>query len=277
MKLIRCFGFLLFATLALHLCACSSASGHLRSQPASYFTVEDFSPEGPLKDLVTLRCARVAAVKYKISTSTFAPKTECHYISADVTKLVNKLPENGADSQLREAVLDLLLGLSDYNCSNFLSRAYAFRSTFDLTSKFIGDLATAASAGTVVAAPGVSVGLDGVNLLIGKANSNFDSQFYADKTFQALESAIAAERTKRKTEILARRSTHKYSLMSALADARFYDDACSIKAGIQNLGDIANKAEKKEEDKNLAVQKEEPTNRAETYRKLQKENQQNNN
>jgi hypothetical protein len=65
--------------------------------------------------------------------------------------------------------------------------------------------------------------------------------------------------------------------MAALADARFYDDACSIKAGIENLGDIANKAEKREEDRNMAVQKEDPTKRADTYQKLEKENQENNN
>jgi len=232
--------------------------------------VEDFKPEGPLNGLVTLHCARVADVKYKISKSQFAPNEECHYVSADVTNLINKLPEDQAGSALRDATLDLLLGLSDYNCSNFLSRAYAIRSSFDLASKYIGDLASAASAGTVVAAPALSVALDGVNLLVGKANSNFDSQFYADKTFQALESAISAERTKRKTAILARRGTPKYSLMNALADARFYDDACSIRAGVENLGDIATAADEKEKTKNLAVQKEEPAERANTLMTLDK-------
>lgn len=270
MRLIRTLVVTLLPILTLLLSGCAATSTHLRSQPASHFTVEDFKPEGPLNGLVTLHCARVADVKYKISKSQFAPNEECHYVSADVTNLINKLPEDQAGSALRDATLDLLLGLSDYNCSNFLSRAYAIRSSFDLASKYIGDLASAASAGTVVAAPALSVALDGVNLLVGKANSNFDSQFYADKTFQALESAISAERTKRKTAILARRGTPKYSLMNALADARFYDDACSIRAGVENLGDIATAADEKEKTKNLAVQKEEPAERANTLMTLDK-------
>ncbi len=258
MRPLRCVGVLSIGVLALYLSGCATASRSLRSQPSSHFQVEDYPlPQNShLEGLVALHCTRVAAVE------NHATKKECEYISADITNLVKKLPENQPDSPLRDATLDLLMGISDYNCSNFLSRAFAVRSTFDVTSSFIADLATALSAGTVTAAPAVSVGLDAVNLLVGKANSNFDMEFYQGEAFYALEAALASERTKRKTDILARRSTPKYSLMNALSDARFYDDACSIKVGIASLAEIARSAAQEQKNKNLAVQNEQPENRA---------------
>jgi hypothetical protein len=257
---------------ALSMGACASAQGALRSQPSTHFTVEDFSPGEELDGLVTVRCAKISDAKYEASKAESAPKTSCRYVSADVTELAGLGTED--DSPLPAAALDLLLWISDYNCSNFLSRAYGVRSTFDLASKFIGDLATAASAGTVSVAPGVSVGLDVVNLLVGKANSNFDSQFYANATFDAMEAAISAERTKRKTEILARRATKPYSLAAALSDSRYYDDACSIKTGLQSLLDIARKADELQKAKNLAIQNVEPAKRADKLIEMQKSNQQ---
>jgi hypothetical protein len=236
---------------ALYLSACASAQGNLRSQPSTHFAVEDFNPGGDLDGLVRVRCATISEGKYEASTPTpeslpqFAGRT-CRYVSADVTKLAGRSTPD--DSQMPGTVLDLLLWISDYNCSNFLSRAFSARSTFDLASKYIGDLASAASAGTVSAAPGVSVGFDVANLLVGKANSNFDSQFYASATFDAMEAAISAERTKRKAEILQRRGIKPYSLAAALTDSRYYDDACSIKTGLQSLLSIAKQADDKAKD-----------------------------
>jgi hypothetical protein len=205
-----------------------------------------------LEGLVHVRCATISEGKYEASTPTtesvpkFAGRA-CRYVSADVTELAGRsTPEN---SQMPGAALDLLLWISDYNCSNFLSRAFSVRSTLDLASKFIGDLASAASAGTVSAAPGVSVGFDVANILVGKADSNFDSQFYANATFNAMETAISAERAKRKAEILQRRrETKPYSLAAALTDSRYYDDACSIKTGLQSLLSIAKQADDKAKD-----------------------------
>src|ERR1700712_44286 len=158
MCLRRFFGFLSFGILACYLVGCAAASRSLRSQPTGHFIVEDFKPQGELQGLVTLHCTRIAVAENKPNGRS---NGGCEYTTADVTNLINKLPGNEPNSKVRDATLDLLLGLSDYNCSNFLSRAFAVRSTFDVTSTFIGDLATAISAGTVVAAPGLSVGLDG--------------------------------------------------------------------------------------------------------------------
>jgi hypothetical protein len=243
---------LLLGASAVLLGACASSDASLRSQPASHFAVPDFIPmAGPLKTYVTLKCARIGDTKYAALTAKSSTQPECGYVSADVTQLVNALPQSEEKSELRDSVLDLLLGISDYNCSNFMGRAYAVRSTFDVLSKVIGDIATAVSAGTVSVAPAVSGGLDGLNLVVGKSNSDFDSEFYANKTFEALESAIAAERTKRKTRILASRIQPGYSLMDALSDARFYDDACSIRIGLQSLGDLAQKEANKQKTNNL--------------------------
>ncbi len=269
------------AAAALALGACASAQGALRSQPATHFAVEDYFPGGDLKDLVVVRCAKISDAKYDASPAesvqkaagaeqeeNVTHKTSCRYLSVNVTKLTGV--QTKEDSPVPGAVLDLLLWISDYNCSNFLSRAFAVRSTFDLASKFIGDLASAASAGTAAAAPGVSAGLDVVNLLVGKANSNFDSQFYANTTFDAMEAAISAERTKRKTEILARRSTKLYTLSAALSDSRYYDDGCSIKTGLRSLLNIAKKADEVQKTCALTIQNEDPAKRASTLLGLQK-------
>jgi len=271
MRLHRVPAFLCLTAAALSLGACAAAQGALRSQPSTHFAVEDFTPPGELKDLVYVRCAAISNAKYQASKAKSAPKTSCRYVSADVTELAGLATKD--DSPLPGMTIDMLLWISDYNCSNFLSRAFGVRSTFDLASKYIGDLASAASAGTASAAPGVSAGLDVVNLLVGKANSNFDSQFYANATFDAMESAISAERTKRKTEILAHRSTKPYSLAAALTDSRYYDDACSIKTGLQSLLNIAKKADDAQKTNHMTIQNTKPEERTGKLIEIQKSNQ----
>lgn len=271
MRLRRFVELLSFGILPLCLAGCPAANRSLRSQPTSHFQVEDYpakdDAKGVLGGMVTLHCTRIAVTERKPNGKS---NGGCEYTTADVTKLIEKLPGNEPDSQLRDATLDLLLGISDYNCSNFLGRAFAVRSTFDLASTYIGDLSTAVSAGTVTAAPGLSIVFDGLNLLVGKANSNFDKEFYQQQEFHALESAIAAERTRRKTQILLNRGAPGYSLMAALADARYYDDACSIKVGVASLADIAKASAATEEDKNLALNSVTKAERPAAFLKMQK-------
>jgi hypothetical protein len=90
--------------------------------------------------------------------------------------------------------------------------------------------------------------LDGVNLVIGKSVESFNATYYFDKTFQAMEAAIVAERAQRRALILAKQEGENYSLPEAIGDVRGYDDACSIKAGLSHLLSVAegNKNQKEE-------------------------------
>jgi hypothetical protein len=268
----------LVAVVAILLSGCASSEKHLRSQPASF--ISDFSPtQGPLKGLVTLECLEVRThAKPQRNKRIGEPEPECLYLTADITKLVDRLPgddsapkiaEGFNNKQFRDSLLFLLLGISDYNCSNFLNRAYAVRSTLDASGKLTGDLASAISAGTVTVAPGVSAGLDAISLLATKSSQDFSTVFYFDKTFQALEAAVQAQRIKRKTQIIANKGRPDYSLMDAISDARFYDDACSIKMGLQELQNIAEDEKKTSEDVNLKVQKVSEDKRLDTYMSLQ--------
>jgi hypothetical protein len=253
---------LLLAVLAAQLCACAASNQALRSQPAGIFNVADYPvTTGPLSGMVTLRCAKISGTKYQAprpvpaqvgdSALEKAQELECDSVSADVTELTSLSQEDQAD--VSSDVLHLLLAISDYNCSNFLNRAFSVRSTLDFTSKLVADLATGASAGTASVAPGVSAGLSGLNLVLGKTDAEFAATYYADKTFSALEKAITAERTKTKTQILGNKSDDYY-VTDAISDSRKYDDACSIKSGLSSLNDAADQA-KKTQDGNLTCVK----------------------
>ncbi len=242
----------LFATLPLQFCACAASNAALRSQPAGFFTVTDYPVKiGDLDGKVTLRCAKVAVTKYQDSTATKHPNLECDSLSADLTGLTTLSDQQ--QTSVSKDVINLLLAISDYNCSNFLSRSFSTRSTLDFASKLIADLATGASAGTVAVSPGVSAGFSGLNLLVGKTDSEFNSVYYTNQTFTAMEKAIAAERTKRKTDIIARRDGQSYLVTDAISDSRYYDDACSLKAGLDSLNTAAENENNKQQANQLAV------------------------
>lgn len=244
----------LLGALVLQLSGCAASNAALRSQPAGFFDVKDFPvASDTLKSKVTLRCAKIAGTKYKQAKPA---DVECDSVAADLTGLTAMT----AAEQKAAApdVINLLLALSDYNCSNFLSRAFAAHSSLDFASKLLADLATGAAAGTVTLPPGVSAGFSGLNLLTGKTNAEFDVVYYANQAFEAMAKAIAAERTKRKTEILARRDsapTPPYLLTDAVSDARYYDDACSIRSGLQSLTVAADQAKNTQDQHSLCVAK----------------------
>lgn len=133
----------------------------------------------------------------------------------------------------------------------------------DLSKQLFGDLATGFSAITAFNTPGVSAALINSlgNLIVGKSVESFNTQYYFDKTFQALESAITAQRLDVSRKIIAKQAKAKsktdpvsYGVVQALSNIRAYDDACSIKAGLARLVQLA------DQEKAVSVQK---TNKAE--------------
>jgi hypothetical protein len=106
--------------------------------------------------------------------------------------------------------------------------------------------------------------------LVGKTQSEFSSVYYADKTFDAMSKAIAAERTKRKTDIVTRRDGQSYLLTDAISDARYYDDACSIRAGLDSLNAAADNENKKQQANQLAVTMAQVTDKTSPQMKMMK-------
>jgi len=236
--------------IALALAGCSNTAEWLRSQPVTHFpSATAIAIPDDLKALVTLHCMKDQEVSYTDS-GTNAKGRECLYVSADVSNLAKA----GTDKVLRDRAINFLTSLSDLNCSNFVQRSFANRAGLDFTKSFITDMSSGASAATAHANPAIASGLSISNLIVGKGVDNFNATYYFDKTFQALESAINGERARLKANIVAHQAQTTYDLSQAIADIRAYDDACSIKAGLAQLVQIAGTQKAKDQNCKNAVE-----------------------
>lgn len=244
--------------IAVALGGCANTAEYLRSQPVTHFqAATTIAVPDELKNLISVHCMKELDSGDVVNG---VSKKQCLYISADagnLTSTINKTDE----SVVRDKTITFLTSVSDMNCSNFLHRAFANKAGLDLTKSFIGDLATGVSAGTAHANPAISAGLNVSNLIIGKGVESFNSTYFFDKTFQALEAAITAERMKVKTYITAKQaqanikdSLVKYEIVQALSDIRAYDDACSIKAGLAQLVQLADSKKDIETKNKVAVE-----------------------
>ena len=238
------------------LTGCASTAEYLRSQPAAYFPADVAQPGGKLKDIIALHCMKEQDVPIEAKGGKYK---ECLYVSADASKLIELDSDNSLDNDTRDMAITYLVGVSDMNCSNFMHRAFANKAGLDFTKRLTGDLATGASAGTAFTSPAASAALSVSNLIIGKSIESFNSNYFFDKTFQALESAIYAQRLDISSLILAKRSQARgnkqtYNIVQALSDIRAYDDACSIKAGLARLVQLADKEKDTSEKLNKADQ-----------------------
>ena len=229
---------------AAMLAGCANTEQYLHSEPATHFpTTQPLAMPTGFGHAVKLRCIEGDDAKDA------GGREQCRYLSADVADLA---PER-IDRTKRDQIVAALLGVSDLNCSKFLQRAFANRAAFDFGKKLTQDLTTAASAATASASAPVSAVLDGLNLVIGKSVESFNATYYFDKTFQAMEAAIEAERSQRRALIAAKQADADYSLAEAIADVRGYDDACSIKAGLRRLLSTAEEKKNESEGKKILV------------------------
>lgn len=238
---------LLIAVLVL-LTGCADTAKYLRSEPSTHFpTKKTLELPNSIKQYLQLHCIHAEEIKYEDTAST---NSQCLYISADAS-LLGSATLNKAE---RDQVIRTLVSISDMNCSTFLHRAFANRAAFDSGKKFFQDVSTAVSAGTASASPALSAALDVTNLVVGKSVDTFNSTYYFDKTFQAMEAAIEAERAQRHAYISARQADSHYLIGDALGDIRAYDDACSIKTGLSRLIGVAEKGKEESEKRKLEVQ-----------------------
>jgi len=139
--------------------------------------------------------------------------------------------------------IDYLLSVSDTNCSNFMQRAFANRSSVDFFSSLLRDLTTGGSAAAAHSQPALAAGLGFANLIAGSGVKSFNANYYFDKTFDALKSTIDADRLRIKRDIMnklhAGAGERSYSMGNALSDVRAYDDACSFMSGLASLARLA--------------------------------------
>jgi len=265
------------------LTGCAGSAEYLRSQPVTYFQpTTDLTVPGLLAPYIKLRC-----MKARGSVTQQQDAEECLYISADASQLLNAVTATttavattvtstasssttvtlSATQALRDQTIAFLMSVSDMNCSNFLHRAFAQKASMDLSKGFLGDLATGLSAGTAHADPRTSAALSLGNLIVGKGVESVNATYFYNGTFQAMESAIAAERIRIKTFIIAKQST-SYEMTQALSDIRAYDDACSFRVGVAQLVQLADIRKKQNDDARVCVELAQQESKLRDARKL---------
>jgi hypothetical protein len=165
------------------------------------------------------------------------PDDECLYLSVAMAGIPTKA---SVDPGERDDVVGILTAVSDMNCRSYLFRVFASKAGLDTGRSVLKDLSTAAAASTAPFAPYVASGLGVGNLLVGTTVDNINSTYYLEKTFQAMESAIAEERLKLRRQLYEKRGKTivEYPFMDAWNDVHAYADACSLQRGLARLVEI---------------------------------------
>jgi hypothetical protein len=244
---------LLATCVTVFLAGCASTANYVHSTPSTLFVDSQLAlpASETLKDKIQLQCMRYQ----DHNNLPDAPRNlrECLYVTTDASKLLASASKDIAE---RDEVISYLTAISDFNCSNFMMRAFALRTGMDASKSFLSDLATGASAGTAFSTPALSAGLSLSNLVVGKGVDAITGAYYFGETFSAMESLISAERMRIKRYIRSRQATvdnkfPAYDLRAALSDIRDYDDACSIKFGLGKLKQNADKVKTDESAKKI--------------------------
>lgn len=233
---------------------CAGTATLLSPDNTSYFPVDDFTTPEPLKKYLVYTCTEAV-------DSTFAPRStnqrrlvsssregqprRCLYTDVKGDKLV------AMDYELSEAeltkfkplVIDLLISLSEKNCSAYKQRVLANRIGTEMTRSVFSDFSAAASAGTAFSTPALSAGLSIFNLLVGTYTDRATESYFLGQTFQTLEALIDRPREQILTNIEERRKDPDYSIASALKDIDKARQACSLNGALKELTEYLRKAE----------------------------------
>lgn len=187
---------------------------------------------------VSLRC-----LDWDGARDTGTTGKQCLYFAADEQPIAETFavlkPEQLVAT--RNLYTSLLLNLSDKNCSTFLGRSFANKASFDATKNLTQDVLTGSSAAAATLSAPTAATLSVFNLMVGKGVDNVNGAFFYEKTFQALETAIRAEREVIRSDIqdMKTKSYEDAPIYDVLAAVRRYDDACSIRVGLSKLQDLA--------------------------------------
>lgn len=224
-----------------------AATPDLDVPPANAPQPDLVTPAGP-DDRLEIRCVRTPEMKLS-ATRQSGPNSreQCLYVGVDWQDIL-RLPVRNKDE--RNRAISFLENLSETNCSVFTTRLLGNKATLDATRGSLRELATATSAGTAVVAPAISATVGLLNMVGGTSLDNVSSAFYADKTAQAINAAITAERARTQKILLDNRSKElsDYTYFQALKEWQSFDHACSMESGLEQLVAIANAAAKAQVD-----------------------------
>ncbi len=241
----------IFVIYIFFMFGCAGTVGHLRAMPSAHFpTHQDLKLPPDIPADIKLHCIREEEIQYGDLGTT---NSECIYVSVDASSLIGAGPT--PDQKTRTKIFSTLMGISEMNCNNWLQRVFANKAGLDFGKGLMSDIMTGVSAGIVTLSAPASAVLNGVNLVSSKGVDNFNKTYFYDKTFQAMEAAIRAERAKRKALLISRSANYsQYSIVEELADLGYFDDACSIKEGLNALANLAEESKKTNEENKLEVE-----------------------
>ncbi|MED5597191.1 hypothetical protein [Janthinobacterium sp. P210006] len=153
---------------------------------------------------------------------------------------------NAALAYKRDVYIAYLMSVADQNCSNFLGRAFANKTSVDSLRGTLNDVLTGSTAAIATSAPPTAAALALTNLVTNKSIDNFNQSFYFEKTFSAMRSAIISLRSELRIQIQSNMSKNyrAYSISDAMSDMTRYDEGCSIMAGVNKLQQLADDSTK---------------------------------
>lgn len=171
----------------------------------------------------------------------------------------------------RNRVIDVLVKVTNDNCSNFLQNTFLRKSTADSAYNFGRDALTGGTAAVAIASPPSAVGLSLGNLLL-RSYESFNKTFFLNEAFQPLENAINLARIEKLAELHTECevdstnqvvSYNKCSINKALTKVKEYGDSCTLRVGLNKLQSLVHQSkntaevEKLRNEKNaLVVEKE---------------------
>jgi hypothetical protein len=140
-------------------------------------------------------------------------------------------------TKTRNAFVDVLVKVTDENCSAFLQNVFFFKSSAD---SFYNTTRDGLSGGTAIAAlpsPPTALALSIGNLFV-RSYESVNKSFFLSETFQPIESAInlvRLEKLKELNDCLKQAPYSSCSIHKAMGKVKDYSDACSLRVGLNKL------------------------------------------
>ena len=196
---------------------------------------------------------------------------ECVYLTVNPETVIGRSPDQNTKADSIAHKTDTLIAVSDYNCANFLAKAFASKTGVDFGSTVTTILLSGSSAvlGLAGGVPALApAAISAGNSAIAGGAAAFDTTFFAKQSFDIMEAGILAERQLQRAQINARicetykelkrlpsdvkdcvipksenylgyTPTRYWVMSEALSDVIEYDRTCSIEGGLRELSNAA--------------------------------------
>jgi len=137
-----------------------------------------------------------------------------------------------ATTSERNTVIGLLLGVSDYNCSSFIARAFGRKASSHAMNTVFNNVGNALESRQNKSST-LSNSIEFIKLFGSTTNGITNDPSQAGAAEISSEGAIGCERRRLRGAIAkkAEDGVEKYSLLMALVDLAEYDETCSLQRG----------------------------------------------